>query len=226
MLNSTKTAILETIQHIDSSITLFQAAKQWYTLKIHTISLNRHLNPLGMKALKDDIEATTGLDLLILPRWLNEKSAIERFKGDEIASSIAIIKVRSKAIADKCIAKGIDFSGKNHKVELFLEARADVICARCSQFGHNSYKAYQESPKCAICGEKHETKDHKCSLQGCISLIGYKCSHTALKCVNYEGPHLANFSYCPKRLEWLNKQRLVKKVWEIYKYPTYLYILT
>jgi hypothetical protein len=119
--------------------------------------------------------------------------------------------VRSKAIADACIAKGIDFSGKNHKVELFLEARADIIYAKCSQFGHNSYKACQEPPKCAICGGNHESKNHKCSIQGCISLIGYKCSHTAQKCVNCGGSHLATFSYCPKRLEVLEKQRLAKK---------------
>jgi hypothetical protein len=93
MLNSTKTAILEAIRCIHSSITLFQAAKQWYTLKIHTISLNRHLNPLGMEALKDDIEAIIGLSLPTLPRWLNEKRALERFEKDEIAYSIAIIKV-------------------------------------------------------------------------------------------------------------------------------------
>jgi hypothetical protein len=136
---------------------------------------------------------------------MNEKSALERFKRDEIAYSIAIIKVWSKAIIDKCIDKGINFNSKNHKVELFLKARADIIYARCSQFGHNSYKGYQEPPKYVIYEGKHKTKDHKCFLQGYTSLIGYKCSHTALKCVNYKGSYLVNFSYCPKRLEWLNK---------------------
>jgi hypothetical protein len=63
---------------------------------------------------------------------MNEKSALERFERDEIAYSTAIIKVRSKAITDRCIAKGIDFSGKNHKVELFLEAKVDTICSKCS----------------------------------------------------------------------------------------------
>jgi hypothetical protein len=67
MLNSAKTAILEVIQKIDPLISLFQVAEQWYTLKVHTISLNRHLNPLEIKALKDDIEVITGLDLSILP---------------------------------------------------------------------------------------------------------------------------------------------------------------
>jgi hypothetical protein len=85
-----------------------------------------------MKALKDDIEAITGLDLSILPWWMNEKSALERFERDEIAYYIAIIKVQSKAIIDKCITKEIDFSGKNHKVELFLEAKVDTICSKCS----------------------------------------------------------------------------------------------
>jgi hypothetical protein len=63
---------------------------------------------------------------------MNEKSILERFERDEIAYFIAIIKVRSKAIIDKCIAKGIDFSGKNHKVELFLEAKVDTIYFKCS----------------------------------------------------------------------------------------------
>jgi hypothetical protein len=85
-----------------------------------------------MKALKDNIAAITELDLSILPWWMNEKSALERFERDEIAYSITIIKVRSKAIIDKCIIKGIDFSGKNHKVELFLEAKVDTICSKCS----------------------------------------------------------------------------------------------
>jgi hypothetical protein len=63
---------------------------------------------------------------------MNEKSALERFERDEIAYSTAIIKVRSKTITDQYIAKGIDFSGKNHKVELFLEAKADIIYSKCS----------------------------------------------------------------------------------------------
>jgi hypothetical protein len=46
-----------------------------------------------MKALKDDIEAIIRLDLPILPWWINEKSALERFERDEIAYSITIIKV-------------------------------------------------------------------------------------------------------------------------------------
>jgi hypothetical protein len=38
-----------------------------------------------MKTLKDDIKIITRLDLPILPMWMNEKSALERFERDEIA---------------------------------------------------------------------------------------------------------------------------------------------
>jgi hypothetical protein len=88
--------------------------------------LNRHLNPLGIKTLKDDIEITTGLDLPILLMWMNEKSALERFERDEIAYSTAIIKVRSKTIADQYIVKGIDFSGKN--CEKYTSIQHICIC--------------------------------------------------------------------------------------------------
>jgi hypothetical protein len=136
---------------------------------------------------------------------MNEKRALERFKKDEIAYSTTIIKVRSKAIIDKCIVKGIDFSGKIHKEELFLKAKANIICSKCSQFGHNNYKACQEPLKCAIYEEKHEIKDHKCAIKDYIAQIGNSCPHTTQKCVNCNGSHLANFSYYPKRLEMLSK---------------------
>jgi hypothetical protein len=63
---------------------------------------------------------------------MNEKSTLERFKRDEIAYSIAIIKVQSKAIIDKYIVKEINLNDKNHKVELFLEAKVDTIYSKCS----------------------------------------------------------------------------------------------
>jgi hypothetical protein len=46
-----------------------------------------------MKTLKDEIETITGLDLLILPRWLNETRALERFEKNEIVYSTVVIKV-------------------------------------------------------------------------------------------------------------------------------------
>lgn len=63
---------------------------------------------------------------------MNEKRTLKRFERDEIVYSTITIKIRSKTIADKCIAKRIDFNKKNHVIELFLEARADIICIKYS----------------------------------------------------------------------------------------------
>jgi hypothetical protein len=85
-----------------------------------------------MKTLKDEIKTIIRLDLPILSRWLNETRALERFEKNEITYLIVVIKVRNKSITNKCIAKEIDFSSKNHKIELFLEAKANIICSKCS----------------------------------------------------------------------------------------------
>ena len=211
MLNSAKEEILKAVKKLDSSISSLQAAEQWYSLRIHTISLKRYLNSTGMKILKEEIESTNELNLPNYPRWINPKKAEERFNNEEIAYSTVVIKVRSKTIADSLIAKGIEFGGKRHTVELFQETKADIICQKCSKFGHNSYKACQESLKCNLCGKEHETKDHKCPLKGCTALTGKICAHTPIKCINCNGSHFANSSYCPKRLEILEKMRKEKK---------------
>jgi hypothetical protein len=93
-----------------------------------------------MKVLKDEIETTNALNLPSLPRWINQKRAEERYNNEEIAFSTVIIRVRSKTIADSLIAKGLEFGGKKHTVELFNEIKAEVICPKCSKFGHNSFK--------------------------------------------------------------------------------------
>jgi hypothetical protein len=211
MLNSAKEEILKAAKELDSSISSFKAAEQWYSLRVHTVSLERYLNSTGMRILKDEIESTNELNLPSLPRWINLKRAEERYNNKEIAYSTVIIRVRSKAIADSLIAKGIEFGGKKHSVELFLEIRADDICSKCSNFGHNSYKACQEQLKCNFCGKDHETKDHKCSLKGCTALTGKICTHTVMKCINCNGSHFSNSSYCPKRLEILDKMRKERK---------------
>lgn len=211
MLNPAREEILIAVKKSDPSISSFQAAEQWYSLRIHTVSLQRYLNSTGMKTLKEEIESTNGLNLPIFPRWINQKRALERFNNKEILFSTTIIKVRSKIIADSLIANGIEFGGKKHSVELFNENRVDIICSKCSKFGHNSYNACQEPLKCNFCAGNHETKDHKCSLKGCTALTGKICSHTPEKCINCKGSHFSNSNFCPKRLEMLDKMRKQKK---------------
>jgi hypothetical protein len=81
-----------------------------------------------MQILKDEIKTTNSINLPSIPRWINQKRVEERYDNKEIAYSTVIIKVRSKAIADSLIAKGLEFGGKKHTTKLFQEIKADIIC--------------------------------------------------------------------------------------------------
>ena len=63
MLNSAKEEILKAVKELDSSIVFFQAAEQWYSLRVHTVSLERYLNSTGIKTLQEEIESTNELNL-------------------------------------------------------------------------------------------------------------------------------------------------------------------
>ena len=177
MLNPAKNSILEAVKQIDASILSLNATEQWIPLRVHTVSLNRYLNSEGMKILKEEIETTTGFNLPIYPRWINRIKAQERYNREEIAYSTVVIKVRTRAIADKCIAKGLEFGGKKHTVEAFWEYKPENICPKCSEFGHNSYKVCVKQAKCYICAGQHEGREHKCSIEGYIAKTGQICIH-------------------------------------------------
>jgi hypothetical protein len=211
MLISAKEEILKAIKKIDSSIISIQATEQWYSLRVYTVSLERYLNSSGIEKLQEEIESSNAINLPYRPRWINQKRAEERFNNKEIRYSTAIIKVRSKSIANSLIAKEEEFGGKKHSVEIFEEIKKDTLCSKCSEYGHSSYKACQNQAKCMFCAKNHEAKDHKCQLNGCTSLTGKICLHTPKKCINCQGPHLTNSNFCPKRLEILEKIRKAKK---------------
>ena len=128
MLNSAKEEILKTAKELDSSIISLQAAEQWYSLRIHTISLERYLYSTEMNILQEEIETTNALNLLISPWWINLKRTEEHFNNNEITYLTVIIKVCSKTIADGLIAKGIKFEDKKYSVEFFHETKTDIIC--------------------------------------------------------------------------------------------------
>lgn len=211
MLNSAKEEILKAVKKLDPSISSLQAAEQWYSLRIHKVCLQRYLTLSGMELLKEEIESTNGLNLPQTPRWINQERTEERYQNEEIFYSTVIIKVRSKSIANSLITKGIEFGGRNHPVEPFLETKADTLCSKCSKFGHNGYKYCQNQAKCVFCGENHETKDHKCQLTGCTAQSGTLCIHTPVKCINCNGPHLASSHFCSKKREILANMRKIRK---------------
>ena len=141
MLISIKEEILKAAQKIDSSIISFQAAEQWYSLRVHTVSIERYLNATGIEKLQEKIESSNALNLPFKPCWINQKRAEERFNNEEICFSTVIIKVRSKLIANDLIVKGIEFGNKKHSVEIFKKIKKNTLYPKCSEYDHSSHKA-------------------------------------------------------------------------------------
>lgn len=52
------------------------------------------------------------------------------------------------------------------------------------------------APRCALCGESHQTPDHRCPAKGCWAKRVHACAHVAVKCRNCSGLHLSQASAC------------------------------
>jgi len=185
----------------DTNITGIDQAEQWYRLRVHRVLLNRYFNSEnGLNVAKEEIEATQGLSMPLMPQWLAKKEDIrKRYDNEEIKFSTIVITVRNKLEADKLMAKGLHFGGFNHTVDRYWETGPEEICPRCLEYGHSSYRGCSKAPRCYICAGDHEATEHKCPITGCSTLPGKACIHLPVKCIHCKGPHQATSIYCPKR---------------------------
>jgi hypothetical protein len=71
-------------------------------------------------------------------------------------------------------------------------------CRKCLMFGHSSYNCNVTS-KCIRCGDQHESASCPHIQEG-----HSRIPDNMVKCANCAGNHTANFSKCPKRLDYIN----------------------
>lgn len=79
--------------------------------------------------------------------------------------------------------------------ETYNNRRRWSQCHRCQNFGHGSRNCYNK-PRCVKCAGDHLTNE--CSLK--------KTEGSSAKCCNCQGSHPANYSKCPKLLEYLDQR--------------------
>jgi len=106
-----------------------------------------------------------------------------------------VFKVCSKAVGKKLLTEMWVAGIKFHALP-FIADRADVLCGRCSRWGHSEFCCHQDgAPTCSICSGQHRTEGHRCEVTTC-GATGKACSHTALKCPNCRGQHPAQDARC------------------------------
>jgi hypothetical protein len=194
-------ALIKIAIQYDINIIGISQAEEWYKLRVHKVYLARYFdNPEGLELAKEEIEATQGLNMPLMPQWLANKEAIRnRYQDREINFSTIVITVRNKLEADRLIAKGLHFGGYNHTVDRYWETGPTEICPKCLEYGHTSYRGCSGTPKCYICAGNHEANEHKCPITGCSTPAGKACIHLPVKCINCKGPHFAISNNCPRK---------------------------
>jgi hypothetical protein len=166
------------------------APQTWSKLKVHTVSLQRYYKEGGQDLIKDEIEATLGLQLPVGVRWLKNVNKIQQAREEGAQYSSVVVTVPSKDIANRLKSQGIYFGGRRHMAEAYHDSAREV-CSRCCRTSHQG--ECENPPVCFICGEDHLRKDHEC--RECKSRN--PCQHSPLKCANCGGKHEAVNPSCP-----------------------------
>jgi hypothetical protein len=88
----------------------------------------------------------------------------------------------------------------NRQCELddYIAYGRSTQCRRCQAYGHPAALC-RNNPRCAVCAEPHDTKEHPCTLPICKK--GPACTHPPIRCANCEAPHKASDPNCPERIK-------------------------
>ena len=202
MLLHFKKEIIEAARWADKVIINVVANETWAELKILVLYAQyRHYS--GLTDLRERIEAENE-GVVILPfsmRWMRAKKIIEQhFQEGRLPQNAAsvVFKVCSKAVSKKLLTE-MWVAGVKFRALPFIADRADVLCGRCSHWGHSEFRCHQGgTPVCSICSQQHRTVDHKCEVVTC-GTRGKVCSHTVLQCSNCGGGHPAQDVRCKEK---------------------------
>jgi hypothetical protein len=88
----------------------------------------------------------------------------------------------------------------NRQCELddYIAYGRSTQCRKCQRYGHPAALC-RNNPRCAVCADPHETKEHPCTLPICKK--GPACTHPPIRCANCDAPHKASDPNCPERIK-------------------------
>ena len=62
--------------------------------------------------------------------------------------------------------KDVQLQGHRYGTEAYDEIGPDVECRRCCGWGHIEAQCSRTASRCGWCAEEHETKAHRCPVEG------------------------------------------------------------
>ena len=92
------------------------------------------------------------MDIYFQIRWLGRMEDLKKRQdeGKTNASSVSFV-VKGEKVCTRLIQQGISLGVRIHRVDRYLEARPDSLCANCSTWGHiEAQCTVPHSPRCAL----------------------------------------------------------------------------
>ncbi|KIL69008.1 hypothetical protein M378DRAFT_70393 [Amanita muscaria Koide BX008] len=111
--------------------------------------------------------------------------------------------------------KSVFVAGANRRIRPWINKPAARQCIVCQRWGHTQQNCTVRSPFCTTCSGPHPTETHfvDCEMCHVANADPRHCTH--VKCINCNGPHIANSQECEwykarsnsKALEALDKRK-------------------
>jgi len=127
------------------------------------------------------------------PRWLTPAD-----RREHKANSTIVMTLTGNIKKAQIGRQHLIVCNRQCELDDYIAYGRSTQCRKCQAYGHPAALC-RNNPRCAVCADSHETKEHPCTLPICKK--GPACIHPPIRCVNCNAPHKASDPNCPERIK-------------------------
>jgi hypothetical protein len=127
------------------------------------------------------------------PRWLTPAD-----RREHKANSTIVMTLTGDVKKINIGRQHLIVCNRNCQLDDYIAYGRSTQCRNCQAYGHPAALC-RNSPRCAVCADPHQTKEHPCALPICKK--GPSCTHPPIRCANCDAPHKASDPNCPERIK-------------------------
>jgi hypothetical protein len=127
------------------------------------------------------------------PRWLTPAD-----RREHKANSTIVLTLTGNVKKTDIGRQNLIVGNRQCQLDDYISFGRSTQCRKCQAYGHPAALC-QNDPRCAVCAESHETREHPCTLPTCRK--GPTCTHPPIRCANCGTPHKASDPNCPERIK-------------------------
>jgi hypothetical protein len=127
------------------------------------------------------------------PRWLTPAT-----RREHKANSTIVMTLTGNIKKAQIGRQHLIVCNRQCELDDYIAYGRSTQCRKCQAYGHPAALC-RNNPRCAVCADPHETKEHPCTLPICKK--GPACTHPPIRCANCDAPHKASDPNCPERVK-------------------------